>query len=62
MESKQYRITAVATACSPKRYSITVTHGLMDTEIIGYWYGLNVARKAAKDHAAKRGIKPIILT
>ena len=60
MESKQYRIMRMLR--SVPMYKLIVTHGLLDTELIGYYAKQADARAAAKRHAERTGCKPIILT
>lgn len=62
MESKQYRLTR---RIGSSGWRVLVTYGLMDVEFLGggrVWKTQAEARTAAKAHAEKRGVKPIILT
>ena len=60
MQTKQYRIQRTPTV--PPRYTLMVTHGLLDVEILGRFAKQAEARAKAKAHAARDGVKPIILT
>lgn len=71
MVTKQYRLERVfgqrkANGDWPTvGWKANVTHGLMDVEYLGggrVWEKQAQARAAAKEHAARTGVTPIILT
>lgn len=60
METRQYRLTR-----HPAGWQVIVTYGLLDTALLGagrVWRLQSEARKAAREHAERAGVKPIILT
>jgi hypothetical protein len=57
--SKQYRIMRTFGA---KPWQLVCTYGFLDVREIGVFAKQNEARAKAKEHAAAKGWKPIILT